>query len=191
MKRAPIIGLVSLLALALVVPAAGAATQLRQVQVEIGGSPIPPSPPPGTLTLRFVFKNTPQRKNKFTPRQLTRIDFSAVPLFCMNNPGEGGSELFFTRTVDVAVKLTKAPQPAGKKPKPGRYAFRFSHTFTDFTGTVRGTIDKSNHGTKPRAPRSQGTLEITELDFGPGHTNCATNGLKQWGGVPLTAAEPG
>jgi hypothetical protein len=104
----------------------------------------------------------------------------------MNDPGQGTSRLSFTRTLDVAVKVTKAPQPAGKKPKPGRYAFRFSYTFTDFSGTVRGTIDKPNRGKKPRAPRSQGTLSITDLDANPGHTNCTSNGLKQWGGLPLT-----
>jgi hypothetical protein len=191
MKRAPIIGLVSLLALALVVPAAGAATRLRQVQVEIGGSPIPPSPPPGTLTMRFVFKNTPQRKRKFTPRLLTRIDFSNVPLSCENGQGTGTSQLLFTRTIDVSVKLKKVPPPSGKPPKPGRFAFRFAYTFTDFSGTLGSTIDKSNRAPKPRAPRSQGSLRITDLDAGPDQVNCATNGLKQWGGAPLTAAEPG
>ena len=188
MKRTLTGGLISLLALGLLVPAAGAATRLRQVQVEIGTSPTMPPTPPGTLTLRFVLKNKPGTKNKFTPRQLTRIDFSSVPLSCSNNTGEGTSRLLLTRTLDVAVKLTKAPQPAGRNPKPGRYAFRFSYSFTDFSGTVRGTIDKPNPGMKPRAPRSQGTLEITDLDFDPGHTNCSTNGLKQWGGLPLSGA---
>lgn len=186
MNRTLVIGLIALLAPALLAPAADAATRIRQVQVEIGSSPF--NPTTGPLTLRFVLKNTPRMKNKFTPRQLTRIDFSNVPLLCMNNPGEGTSQLLFTRTLDVAVKLTKAPQPAGKKPKPGRFAFRFSYAFTDFSGSVRGTIDKSNHVSKPRSPRSQGTLSITDLDAGPGHTNCSTNGLKQWGGLPLTAA---
>src|SRR5262245_12131625 len=188
MKRALVIGIVSLLAAALLAPAAGAATRIRQVQVEIGSSPTTPPTPPGTLTLRFVFQNKPRTKNKFTPRQLTRIDFSGVPLSCMNNPGEGGSQLLFTTTLDVAVKLTKASQPAGKKPKRGRFAFRFSYAFAEFTGTLRGTIDKPNRGPKPRAPRSQGTLAITDLDARPGRTNCSTNGLEQWGGLPLTGA---
>jgi hypothetical protein len=186
MKRALAIGILSLFALALIVPCAQGATRIREVRVPIDASPTSPPTPPGTLTLRFVFKNKPRTKNKFTPRQLIRIDFSNVPLLCMNEPGQGTSRLLFTRTLDVAVKLTKAPQPAGKKPKPGRYAFRFSYTFTDFTGTVRGTIDKPNRGKKPRAPRSQGTLSITDLDANPGHTNCTSNGLKQWGGLPLT-----
>jgi len=188
MRRTVIGGLIWLLALALLAPAAGAATRLRQVEVEIGTSSTMPPTPPGTLTLRFAFKNKPQTKNRFTPRQLTRIDFSYVPLLCSNNSGEGTSRLLFTRALDVGVKLTKAPQPAGRNPKPGRYAFRFSYSFSEFNGTVRGTIDKPNHGNNPRAPRSQGALEITDLAFGPGHSNCSTNGLKQWGGLPLTGA---
>jgi hypothetical protein len=188
MKHLALIGLVLLALFGLTAPAAGAATQVRQARIPIDSSPTTPPTPPGTLTLRFVFKNTAQRKRKFTPRRLTRIDFSNVPLACMNNPGEGGSQLLFTRTLDVAVKLMKAPQPAGKKPKPGRFAFRFVYAFSDFAGTLSGTIDKSNHVPKPRAPRSQGSLRITDLDAGPGHTNCATNGLKQWGGVRLTGA---
>jgi hypothetical protein len=184
MRHLAVIGFLSSLALLLCVPSAGAATQIRQAQIPIGSSP----GPPGTLTLRFLFKNTAQRKRKFTPRRLIRIDFSNVPLDCMNDAGTGTSRLQLTRSLDVAVKLTKAPQPAGKKPKPGRYAFRFAYAFTDFSGSVRGTIDKSNHTKKPRSPRSQGTLSITDLDGGPGHRHCNSDGLRQWGGVPLTGA---
>src|SRR5215470_4026534 len=119
MKRTLTFAFVLLLSAALLAPAAGAATRIRQVQVEMGSSP------PGALTLR----------------RLTRIDFSSVPLQCMNAAGTGTTQLLFSRTVDVTVKVTKAPQPAGKKPKPGRYAFRFSYDFTGFTGLVRGTID--------------------------------------------------
>jgi hypothetical protein len=189
MKHLPMIGFASLLALGLIAPAAGAATQIRQVRVPIDASPgTTPPPSPGTLTLRFVFKNTTQRKRRFTPRRLTRIDFSNVPLDCMNDAGTGTSQLLYTRSLDVAVRVTKAPQPAGKKPKPGRYAFRFGYAFTDFSGTVRGTIDKSNRAKKPRSPRSQGTLSITDLDGGPGHRHCNSDGLRQWGGLPLTGA---
>jgi len=180
MKRTLTFAFVLLLSAALLAPAAGAATRIRQVQVEMGSSP------PGALTLRFVLENTALRKNKFTPRRLTRIDFSSVPLQCMNAAGTGTTQLLFSRTLDVTVKVTKAPQPAGKKPKPGRYAFRFSYDFSGFTGLVRGTIDKSNRAKKPRAPRSQGTLSITDLDADPDHRDCNSDGLRQWGGLPLT-----
>ena len=182
MKRALTAGLISLFALLLIAPAAQGATRLRQVQVEIASG----NASPGILTLVFVFKNKRSTKHKFTPRQLTRIDFSKVPLTCMNAPNEGGSQLLLTDTLDVRIKLTKAPQPSGKRPKPGRYAFRFAYSFTGFAGTLTGTIDKPNHGDKRGVPRSQGSLTISDLDSNPGHTNCSTSGPKQWGGLPLT-----
>ncbi len=186
MKRALFTGLISLVAMAAIAPAAQGATRIRQVQVPIGSAPSTPSIPAGTLTLRFVFKNRPQTKRKFTPRQLILIDFSKVPLTCSNESGEGTSQLLFDSTMDVSVKLTKAPPPNTSKPKPGRYAFRFAYSFPTFAGSVRGTIDKPNRGPRPRLPRSQGSLTIDDLDSNPGHTNCSTQGPKQWGGLPLT-----
>jgi hypothetical protein len=135
------------------------------------------------MTLDLIFKNKPGSKQKFTPRQLTRIDFSKVPLDCANGSGESTSQLLLTTTLDTQIKLTKAPQPRGRKPKPGRYAFRFVYSFQNFTGTLSGTIDKPNHG--PRRLRSQGSLNIQDLDSNPGHTNCSTRGPKQWGGLPV------
>jgi hypothetical protein len=181
MRPRLVIGLAALLVAALIAPSAQGATQIRQVRVPVGNSS---ATPPGTLTLDFVFKNKRSSKQKFTPRQLTRIDFAQVPLSCMNAAGTGTTQLIFATTFQTAVKLIKAPQPAGKKPKPNRYAFRFSYDFQTFTGTLRGTIDKPNHG--PRRLRSQGTLSITDLDADPGHMNCSTGGLKQWGGLPVT-----
>jgi hypothetical protein len=186
MKRALIIGLISLLALAVMAPSAQGATRIRQVQVEINSSAHTPPTPAGTLTLRFVFKNKPRTKHKFTPRQLVRIDFSNVPLLCTNSPSEGTSQLLLTSSLDVRVKLMKAPPPRTNKPKRGRYAFRFAYSFPAFSGTLRGTIDKPNHGTRPRIPRSQGSLTIDDLDSNPGHTNCSTVGPRSWGGLPLT-----
>jgi hypothetical protein len=183
MRPGLIIGVAALLVMAMTAPAQ-AATQVRQVQVPIPGPNTTPPTAAGTLTLDFVFKNKRSSKRKFTPRQLTRIDFAQVPLLCTNASGTGTSRLPLTTTLETSVKLTKAPPPSGKKPKPGRFAFRFSHSFQTFTGTVRGTIDKPNHG--PRRLRSQGTLSIEDLDADPGHMNCSTGGLKQWGGLPVT-----
>jgi hypothetical protein len=188
MKPRLIIGLVALLATALIVPTAQAATQVRQVQVQIPGPFMSPGPG-GTLTLDFVFKNKRTTKGKFTPRQLTRIAFDQVRLTCFNAAGNGTTVLLLTTTMQTAVKVTKAPQPAGKKPKPHRYAFRFTHSFLPaFTGSVRGTIDKANHG--PRSTRSQGTLSIEDLDADADHRVCSTGGLKQWGGVPVVRIQP-
>jgi hypothetical protein len=185
MKSRLAIGVVALLAIGLVAPIADAATQLRRVQVPIPGSATNPPSPPGTLTLDFVFKNKRTSKRKFTPRQLTRIDFAQVPLSCANEPGEPASVLFFNTTLNTNVKLTKVPPPGGKKPKPGRYAFRFSYVFPTFTGTLGSTIDKPNRPGK-RPLRSQGTLNVTDLDSDPGHTNCTTRGPMRWGGLPVT-----
>jgi hypothetical protein len=185
MKPRPIIGLTGMLAGLAMVPSAHAATQVRQVQVPIPAPITTPPTSPGTLTLDFVFKNTRTNKRKFTPRRLTRIDFTQVPLTCDNNPGEGTSRLLFTATLNTSVKLTKVPPPGGKKPKPGRYAFRFSHSFQSFTGTLRGTIDKPNRPGK-RPLRSQGSLDVVDLDSNPAHTNCSTRGPKSWGGLPVT-----
>ena len=186
MNRALITGIITLFAVALIAPTAQGATRLRQVQVEIGSSATTPPTPPGTLTLEFVFKKKRESKHKFTPRRLIRIDFSKVPLHCANTASEGTSQLLLTSTLDVSVKLTKAPPPNTNKPKPGRYAFRFAYSFPAFSGTVRGTIDKPNREPQPRVPRSQGSLSIDDLDSNPGHTNCSTLGPKQWGGLPLT-----
>jgi hypothetical protein len=180
MRRVMLIGLAAAIAVPLIAPTAQAATQVRQVQVPISGSA---PTPPGTLSLDFVFKNRRTSKRKFTPRMLTRIDFAQVPLSCMNAAGTGTTQLLLTTTLATRIKLKKAPQPAGKKPKPNRFAFRFAYSFETFTGTLTGTIDKPNHG--PRRLRSQGSLRIVDLDADPGHRDCSTNGLKQWGGLPV------
>lgn len=176
-----LIGSVVVLAAALAAPAAHAATEFRQVRVPIGAST---TTPPGTLSLDLVFKNKRAAKRKFTPRQLTRIDFAQVPLLCMNSAGTGTSQLLLTSSMQTGIKLTKAPNPSGKKPKPHRFAFRFAYDFPSFTGRLMGTIDRANHG--PRRLRSQGSLRIVDLDADPDHVNCSTDGLKQWGGLPVT-----
>jgi hypothetical protein len=181
MRPRPIIGVaVMLLAAALAVPAAHATTQVRQVRVPVSSSS---TTPPGTMALDFSFKNNRANKRKFTPRQLTRIAFSQAPLQCTNSAGTGTTQLLLTTTLQTRIKLTKAAQPSGKKPKPGRFAFRFAYSFQDFKGTLRGTIDRANHA--PRRLRSQGTLQITDLDADPEHRDCATDGLNQWGGLPV------
>ncbi len=139
MRTRLITGVVALLAAALAAPAAHAATEVRQVRVPVSASAT--TPPEGTMALDFAFKNKRTSKRKFTPRQLTRIAFSQVPLDCFNAAGTGTTRLLLTTTVETTVKMTKAAQPGGKKPKPNRFAFRFAYTFQAFTGTLRGTIE--------------------------------------------------
>jgi hypothetical protein len=134
--------------------------------------------------LEFAFKNRRDNKHKFTPRQLTRIDLSQVPLTCTDTIEQHTYQSRLTRSLDVRVKLTNAPPPNGNKPKPGRYAFSFSYSFPDFpTGTLSGSINRPNRGPRPRLPRSQGSLTIDDYQ---GHTGCSTEGPKSWGGLPLT-----
>jgi hypothetical protein len=156
--------------------------------------PVPGPPgtlePAGTLTLDFVFKNKRGNKKTFTPRQLTRIDLSKIPLLCYNAPvnPNGTSQLLLTTTVATNVKLKKIP--AGPKPKPGRYAFDFTSSFTALTGigTITGKIDKVTGAPKPRIPRSTGSLRIDDLDSPPDQWNCsASGGTLAWAG-PLPAS---
>ncbi len=191
MRSALITGIAFLLAVALIPPAAQAATQVRQVQVPMSDvSGIPPNQAsPGTLTLDFVFKNTRSNKKRFTPRQLIKLDLSKVPLDCANGhtSSPGHSKLLYTATFETKIKLKKVPKP---HPKPGAYAFRFApYSFPTFDGTIEGTIDKSNDAPKPRPLRSQGHLNILDLDADPGHSDCTnfppTGG--SWGGVPVVA----
>ncbi len=191
MRRVMVAIFASLLAAALIPPAAQAATQVRQVQVpmrDVSGN----QASPGTLTLDFLFKNKRSSKKKFTPRQLIRIDLSKVPLDCANghtsNPGH--STLLYTATFETKIKLTKTP--ARGKPKPGRYSFRFApYSFPTFNGTIQGTIDKNTidepDEPKLRPLRSQGHLNILDLDADQGHSDCTnfppTGG--SWGGAAV------
>jgi hypothetical protein len=194
MRRLLIAVFGSLLAVALIAPAAQGATQVRLVQTDLPPvfGFIPPTPG-GMLTLDFVFKNKPGNTKKFTPRRLTRIDFSKVPLLCYNAPvnPNGTSQLLLTTTLETKIKLRKTAPPNPAKAKPGRYAFNFTSAFTGnfpaFTGTISGWIDKPTTAPRPRIPRSGGSWRIDDLDSPPGQWNCSTaGGTLGWGG-PLPA----
>jgi hypothetical protein len=94
-------------------------------------------------------------------------------------------------TADFAtnVKVTKAAPPASGKPKPTRYAFRFSWDFGGFaTGFFSGTVDKANGKGWPRA---HGKFRIERYDFPPpGPTHCATSGQIGWS-APKQCKRPG
>jgi hypothetical protein len=188
MRRVLITVFASLLAAALIAPAAQGATQFRQVRSEMTMPATSPGGiiyvPAGRLTLDFVFKNTRSNKKKFTPRQLTRIAFESVPLSCSNAPVNptGNSEFLLTTSLETKIKLEKVPHP---KPKPGKYAFRFAYSFPAFTGTIGGTIKKVTNAPKPRTPRAQGVFIIEDLDAGPGQWNCSTQGRRNWAGESL------
>ncbi len=164
------------LALAAAVPVASGATKVREfrspmyVGFESGG----------LITLEIVFKNKSSNKKLYTPRQVTSIRLESVPLSCSNDPGDPISQLSLTTTLATSIKVVKAPPPHASKPKPGRYAFRFSAPFDGFAGSNSGTIDKPNERPQGTPPRAHGTFTITDLDADPGHTNCASNGGRSW-----------
>jgi len=191
MRRALIVGIGLLLVTVLIGSGAQAATQVRQAQFEapVPTAGVPGTPSPGAITLDFAFKNKRAQKKTFTPRQLTRIALSKIRLTC-SNPS---SQFFLTATFDSTIKLKKAPPPHANKPKPGRYAFRFFHSFSvvtggsaAFTGTISGTIDKPNGRSGPTPPRAHGELVIDDFDADPGHQDCATTGPLGWSDPSLT-----
>ena len=185
MKRLLITAFASLLAVALMAPATQAASQVRQIQVDLL-VPVPGNPTntksAGTLTLDVVFKNKKGNKKKYTPRQLTRVDLSKLELTCTDHM-TFTNQFHLTQTFQTQVKFKKIPHP---HPKPDRYAFSFAYSFPTFTGSITGTIDKVTNAPKPRAPRAHGDLVIQDLDADAGHPNCATDGPLGWSDLSLT-----
>jgi hypothetical protein len=174
MRRVLSLVTVALLAAAPAAPAQGATkfrTYRAQMTVGFGDG--------GTIELAAKFQNTPKNRQRFTPRRVTRIDFESVPLSCSNDGPPGPhTTLLLTRSLQTSIPVKSARPPVARKPKPGRYAFRFTHSFADFTGTITATIDKPNQRKRGTPPRAHGNFTITDLDDGPGFTNCATNGQR-------------
>ena len=111
-----------------------------------------------------------------------------MPLLCYNAPinPTGTSQLLLTTTLETKVKLKKKAPLNPAKAKPGRYVFNFAYSFSAFTGTISGSIDKPNGAAKPRIPRSKGEFTIENLDSDPGHSDCSATGSRSWA-TPLPA----
>ena len=169
-----------LAAAALGAAAAQAGTQVRQFEsfgvVPIGAGP--DFPRAGDIALDFIFKNK-RAGGKYTPRRLTRVRLSGLPLRCQDPGSPANTEAVLSADLTPDVKVTKATPPAGGKPKPNRYAFRFAWDFGGFaSGYFSGTIDKAGGKGWPRA---HGKFEIERYDFPPpGPTHCATSGQASW-----------
>jgi hypothetical protein len=177
MRRALIVSMASLLAVALTPPAAEAASQIRHLQrtlVQVGAPPMDG----GQIGLDIVFKNKRTSKRKFTPRQLIVVDIENMPMTCTNSPGQPSTATTLTTTVQTQVKMKKAPPLGGRKAKANRYSFKFATSFTGFMGTLSGKVFKrQGRGTV----LANGVLTIDDLDFPGGPTNCSTSGPRQWG----------
>jgi hypothetical protein len=189
-RRPTLIAVAAALALLIPValaPAAQAGTQVRQFEA-LGITMTGPganSPRVGDMALNFVFKNN-RAGGKYTPRRLTRVRFSELPLRC-HEPGSP-STTTAPLTADFAadVLMTKPQSP---NPKPNRYAFRFSWDYGGFAyGFFAGTIDKANGKGWPRA---HGKFAIWRYDFpAPGPTYCNTSRQIEWS-VPKQCKRPG
>jgi hypothetical protein len=83
----------------------------------------------------------------------------------------------FTTTIHTQVKLSKAPNPSGAKPKASRYSFNFATGFNEFTGMLSGKVFKRQGRGKVIA---NGALIVNDLDFPGGPTNCSTGGPRGW-----------
>jgi hypothetical protein len=177
MRHTLIIASASVLMVALIAPAAEAASQIRHLQRNLVQGGAPPMDG-GQIGLDLVFKNKPNSTRKFTPRLLIVVDIQNMPMTCTNSPGQPSTATTLTTTVQTHVKLKKQAPPQGRRPKTSRYAFQFATSFTEFTGTLSGKVFKRGG----RGPLfANGVLTIDDLDFPGGPTNCSTMGPRQWG----------
>ncbi|MGZ5359307.1 MAG: hypothetical protein ACXWZW_11000 [Solirubrobacterales bacterium] len=171
MRRLLTTGFASLLAVAVIAPAAQGATKVRHYRADISAG--------GTITLEIVFKNKRSERKLFTPRRVTRVSFESVPLTCANNPGGPTSQLQLTRSVQAKIVVQPAAPP-DSKPTKGRYRFIFAWFLPDLPSTISGKIDKPDKRKRGTPPRARGRFTIADLDLGPGFTDCATNGSPEW-----------
>ena len=177
LRRGALIGLA--LAGLLAVPAHGATRfdTYRAQLPPVGAGPNPPGG--GVLEVEVKMQNSRKNRKRFNPRTVIRIDFESVPLSCRNGgPPAPVTQLLLTSSLQPGIPVKAAPPPVAKKPKPGRYAYRFSHSFTGFAGTITGTIDKPNDRKKGTPPRLHGSFTITDLDSDPTHMDCETGGQR-------------
>ncbi len=169
--------LTALLASLLALPAQGATRfETFRAQMLLG----PAQQDGGAVELRVKFRNTAGDKKRFTPRRITRVGFESVPLTCTNEPGDPSTSLQLTTSVQAEIGVSPAGPPNAAKPKKGRYAFVFGGVPDLPSTTISGKIDKPNKRKRGTPPRAHGRFTIGDLDSGPGYTNCATNGSRDW-----------
>jgi hypothetical protein len=135
----------------------------------------------GQIALEVLFKNQRGAPNHFTPRTVTRVDFTNVPLRCANSPGDPVTELLLTRSESTARSFTfqEAGRAHGQRSKPGRYAFVFAGALQGFSATISGKVDKPTKRKRGTPARIHGRFTIADLDAGPGYMNCSTE-TRSW-----------
>jgi hypothetical protein len=175
MRRLLIAGFASLLAVALIAPAAQGATEVRHFQGEMS-TPLElgSAPTPWEVDLDVVFKNKRATKKRFTPRLLTLIHVENAPLACGTTPPVASGRAFLTTTSETPVKLKRSP--SAPKPKARPYSFTFAYSFTTFTGAITGKLYKRT-GAGERKLNVYGNLKVDHVlpldilwppDFDPG-----------------------
>jgi hypothetical protein len=170
--------LASLAVLALLAAPAHAKTKVLTYGAGLPPVGAGPNPQPGgAIQFTAKFTNSAKNRKRFEPKTVTEVRFESVPLSCSNaGPPGPNTQLLLTRTLATSIPVKAAPPPVASKPKKNRYAFRFNHSFSEFTGTLTTTIDKPNVRKKNQPARAHGLLTITDLDEDATHFNCATDG---------------
>lgn len=179
----------SLLAAALIAPAAQATTEVRHFQGEMStAATLGIDPTPWEVDLDAIFKNKPANRKRFTPRLLTLVHVENVPLECGTIPPVATGLAFFTTTSEVPVEMRKLP--AGPRPKAKPYNFEFDYNFADLTGAITGHLLKRT-GAGERQLHVFGSLKIdhalpphivwpTGFDPGDLAASCSSDGLFYW-----------
>ena len=185
MRPALITGIASLLAVALLAPAAQAATQVREVHYEwpVPTAGVPGTPSEGAITLDFIFKNTRSNKKRFTPRLLTRIAFEQH-LPDLHGPYDVHPPVLPHRDARDQDRAEKDPDSASKA-RPLRLPNSPPTAFPTSTARSRSCSGKPTGAPKPRSVLSWGDAGYSDLDADPSHPNCTNYGLGTWGGIPV------
>ena len=156
MKRLLTVALMSLLAAALIAPAAEAASKTLHYQdrgIEPGGE----------VLLDILWKNK-KAHGPYTPRRLTLYHFELVAISCQM----GGDRVMAAFGPTTSVKLTRGS---------------FFHDFQEegFTGSLSGELRLAAvRGNR----RVDGSFEVVDADFPPDAMNCSTNGLRRYSATP-------
>jgi hypothetical protein len=179
MRRAFAIG-VAAAALALPVPAALAASQLRHFEGTLPPVGVPSHPQAGgVLRLDVVFKDRHGR-GKFTPRKLIAVNTDGMPVSCTNRQGQSTSQGMLTGSFSTQAKFKATGRKPGQaKPKRNSYSFSTSSGFTSFAGTIATRLYKVR-GKGPVLAFS--TLTVDRVDLQPGHENCSSDGPRSASG---------
>ena len=164
MRRSLTIAFASLLVLALIAPAAGAATQIRHFQDRgVNGDNDPHG---GEIGLDVIYKNK-TAKGKFTPRSVKLYEIEVLPITCETGGSPGSTFVAFGP--GAPIKLAKA-----------KFNYEFAADF-DAGGGISGKAIKTKE-------RIQGKINVFDANPGGGVTGCTTDGPRTYDATPCRTA---